>query len=88
MIWVLEARSTDSREAGVRYRAYTQSRGRADRFGRIPRIQFTDGGHGIIFTAEPHAGRRAPARDNGMSPYVDRELRRIEREDRDGKQKR
>lgn len=50
--WLLEGYGTDSRYGGdVRYRAYTTSRKKAEAFNKIPRIQFTDSGHGIEFIA-------------------------------------
>lgn len=63
MLWVLLGYSTDTRgEGGVRHREYTTSERKAERFARIPRLDFTDSGHGIVFVAEPHRGPRKPIR--------------------------
>jgi hypothetical protein len=48
-VWCLEAWDTEQREA--RTREYTTSDKLAERWERIPRIQFTDSGHGIVFQA-------------------------------------
>ena len=43
----------------LRHREYTRSRERADRFKKVPRIPFTDSGHGIVFIArEMNPGER------------------------------
>ena len=50
--WMLEAFNTDRRyRDDVRYRAYTTSSKKAVAFDRIPKIQFSDSGHGIVFAA-------------------------------------
>jgi hypothetical protein len=70
--WLLEAYGTDSRYSDdVRYRAYTTSRKKAEAFGRIPRIQFSDSGHGIVFSATelPPRTKKLPTR-SGLSDYV------------------
>lgn len=70
--WMLEAYGTDSRYGDdVRHRSYTRSRKKAEAFARIPRIQFTDSGHGIVFRAEELARgtRRLPVR-YGLSDYI------------------
>ncbi len=62
-VWVLEGYGTDSRyHDDVRHREYTTSAKKAALFSQIPRIQFTDSGHGIEFVALPHRGRRLPER--------------------------
>lgn len=58
MIWELEAYDTEMREA--RSREYTRSKKMADLWNQIPRIQFSDSGHGIVFNAHPHSGKRRP----------------------------
>lgn len=63
MLWMLEAYNTESPGLGVidvRYRSYTTSQKRADAFERIPKIQFTDSGHGIVFHAISVKSRRLP----------------------------
>lgn len=70
--WLLEAYGTDSRYgADVRYRAYTTSAKKSAKFNAIPRIQFTDSGHGIEFMATELAPRtkRLPLR-HSLSEYV------------------
>ena len=62
-VWELIGYGTDSRYgAYVRHREYTTSQKKAELFAQIPRIQFTDSGHGIEFAAIPHQGRREPTR--------------------------
>ena len=61
MIYVLEAYNTDSRyRDDVRYREYTSSKKKAELFNKIPKIQFSDSGHGIVFYAHEHKGQRKP----------------------------
>lgn len=70
--WLLVAFGTDSRYADdVRHRSYTTSRKKAEKFAAIPRIQFTDSGHGIVFHAEelPPRTRRLPVR-RGLEDYI------------------
>jgi hypothetical protein len=57
---MLEAYDTEMREA--RCREYTTIKRLAEKWQRIPRIQFTDSGHGIVFNAWPHppGGKRQP----------------------------
>ena len=72
MVWELIGYGTDSRYLDdVRHREYTSSRKRAEMFKRIPRIQFTDSGHGIVFHAVEHRGRRKPTR---RMDYVEEQL--------------
>lgn len=75
--WLLEAFNTDrSYPDDVRYRGYTTSRRKAEAFGRVPKIQFTDSGHGIVFHAVELARgtKRLPA-ISGLSDYLDEHLR-------------
>jgi hypothetical protein len=61
MVWELLAYNTDMRyRDDVRYRQYTRSKKKAERFAQIPKIQFTDSGHGIVFVAREHSGKRKP----------------------------
>ena len=60
MIYELEAYNTDRRFDDVRWREYTASRKKADLFARIPKIQFSDSGHGIVFSSRLHTGKRKP----------------------------
>lgn len=70
-VYVLEAYNTDSRYPDdVRYREYTSSKKRADLFKRIPKIQFSDSGHGICFWShEFKKGQRKELRRELLS-YV------------------
>lgn len=62
-VWELIGFNTDSRyRDDVLHREYTTSRKKADLFEQIPKIQFTDSGHGIVFHAVEHRGRRLPTR--------------------------
>lgn len=62
-VWLLEGFNTDRRYSDdVRHREYTTSQTKAELFDRIPKIQFTDSGHGIVFSATPHSGKRLPTR--------------------------
>ena len=77
MIYELEGYNTDSRYSDdIRYREYTTSKKKADEFNKIRKIQFTDSGHGIVFSATEHHGKRKPI-CNILSEYVFRELMRI-----------
>lgn len=71
--FLLEAWNTDRRYPDdVRYRAYTTSRKKAEAFGRIPKIQFTDSGHGIVFSFEelPKGTKKLPPVRYGLSDYI------------------
>jgi hypothetical protein len=85
MVWLLEGRDTGAHNYagydGVRHRQYTTSERTADLFKRIPRIQFSDSGHGIVFTARPHSGARMPVR---RMEYVAEQMARLRAEDRRG----
>jgi hypothetical protein len=74
-VWLLEGYGTDRRYDDVRYRVYTTSEKRADEFRQIPRIQFSDSGHGIVFAATklPHGTRRREVR-RGLEEYVNEQL--------------
>lgn len=58
-VWCLEMRSTAD-WSDVRYRAYTSSVKRKTRFEQIPKIRFSDSGHGIVPVVEEKCGRRLP----------------------------
>ena len=61
MIYELLAYNTDCRyQQDIRYREYTKSKKKADAFNEIPKIQFTDSGHGIVFSASEHKGAKKP----------------------------
>lgn len=83
--WLLEGFNTDRRYSDdVRYRAYTTSKRKAAAFSRIPKIQFTDSGHGIVFSATelPRRTRKLEPR-YGLDEYV-REHMRAEEERQKG----
>lgn len=77
--WELIAYGTDSRYRGdVRCREYTTSARLANLWGQIQRIQWTDSGHGIVFAAKPHRGRRLPTIPR--LDHASEELERLEAE--------
>lgn len=74
MVYELIAYNTDQRYDDVRYREYTSSEKKAKLFSQIPKIQFTDSGHGIVFSAREHKGKRKPC-VTVLSDYVRKNLR-------------
>ena len=76
-VYVLEAYNTDSRYPNdVRWREYTTSKKRAELFNKIPKIQFSDSGHGIVFSAREHQGRRKERRHE-MVDYVCEQMAKL-----------
>lgn len=71
MLYELEAYST-ANYSDIRYRAYTTSKKKADAFESIPKIQFTDSGHGIVFSA--HLVSKRKPTNNSLSEYVRKHL--------------
>lgn len=64
MTWfALEVYDTEQRD--VRCRRYTRSAKKAAAWERIPRIDFTDSGHGLVFT-----NRRTPTGPNKQRPTL------------------
>lgn len=62
-VWALIGFSTEEYgDDAVRHREYTSSVSTAKLFSQVPRVQFTDSGHGIVFSAYPHRGKRKPVR--------------------------
>ncbi len=57
--YVLEMRSTANWE-DVRYREYTCNARKAELFKSVPKIQFTDSGHGIVPHVREHRGHKEP----------------------------
>lgn len=58
MVYELVAYNTDCRyPQDIRYREYTISKKKAEIFEKIPKIQFTDSGHGIVFHAREMKSR-------------------------------
>ena len=68
-LYELVAYNTDCRYDDVRYRSYTSSKKKAEAFDKIPKIQFTDSGHGIVFCVREHSGYKKP-NINTLSDYV------------------
>jgi len=63
MVYELIGYNTDSRyRDDIRHREYTTSAKKAELFRQIPKIQSTDSGHGIVFSAHEHRGPRQPVR--------------------------
>lgn len=81
-VWVLEGYDTGAHNYagydGIRHREYTTSKRKADLFSRIPKIRFTDSGHGIVFYATPHSGKRLPTR---RMDYVREQMALLTREE-------
>lgn len=65
MIWALEVYDTEMRVA--RSRRYTSSEITAIAWERIPRIDFTDSGHGLVFQSHKHSGKRQEVNPYGYS---------------------
>ena len=76
-VYLLEAYNTNSRySSDIRYREYTTSKRRAELFDKIPKIQFSDSGHGICFSATEHKGHREPRRTE-LSNYVTEQMAKL-----------
>lgn len=75
-VWKLEGYNTDSRHNDVRYRAYTTSQKKAELFKKIPKIRFTDSGHGIVFSAFEAKGPRLPTIST-LADYVSEEMAKL-----------
>jgi len=61
VVYELVGYNTDCRHSeDIRYRSYTSSPKIAEKFNKIPKIQFTDSGHGIVFSSREHKGIRKP----------------------------
>ena len=85
MVYELVGFNTDARyQDDVRWRRYTTSEKLAEQWGKIRRIQFSDSGHGIVFSARELAP--GAKRKKVVYPYhedhADRELKRIKREEK------
>ena len=63
--YVLEMRSTQDWQ-DVRYRSFTVSKAKADRFRNVPRIQFTNSGHGIA----PHVTEHKRGTPRGPEIWI------------------
>lgn len=74
--WLLEGYSTDGRSDDVRYRDYTTSQKKADAFRRVPKIRFTDSGHGIVFSArELRPGERRLPKVRILADHVQEHMK-------------
>lgn len=70
MTYLLIGYNTDARYPNdIRWREYTRSKRVADQFAKIPKIQFTDSGHGIVFVAREHKGGKLPV-IRGVTDWV------------------
>ena len=58
----------------VRFRDYTTSTKKAEKFSKIPKIQFSDSNHGIVFSAIPCRKRTKP-KINMLRDYVNKHMR-------------
>ena len=73
--WELTAFSTEERgECAVRHRVFTVSEVKARAWRRIPRIQFTDSGHGIVFAARRVTSRAGLPEKRAQQAHVDEHL--------------
>lgn len=71
----LTAYSTESfGPSSIRYRDYTTSLVKANRFNAIPKIQFTDSGHGIVFSYRIHKGKKDKVIKE-LRDYVDKHMK-------------
>lgn len=57
----------------VRFRDYTTSGRKAEKFSKIPKIQFSDSNHGIVFSAIPCRSRTKP-KINILQDYVNKHM--------------
>lgn len=67
--WVLEAYDTERRT--VVWRDFTTSKRKADAVRAMPKIQFTDSGHGIVFSATE---RKALCKGKRPAPIYDQSI--------------
>jgi len=58
-VFCLEMRSTADWQ-DIRYREYTTSAKKADLFKSVPKVKFTDSGHGIVPVVNEHHGKKLP----------------------------
>lgn len=58
-LYMLEMRNTQRWE-DCRYRSYTTSKDRMEKFRTVPKIQFTDSGHGVVPTVSEVRSRKLP----------------------------
>lgn len=86
-LYELTGHNTDSRYAqDLCYREYTTSKARAEAFGKIPKIQFSDSGHGIVFRVKEHKGQRKK-RIYAVDAHVQKHLHVVEAPGKEPKRK-
>jgi len=74
-LYCLEMRSTQQ-WSDVRYRQYTRSLARACKFELVPKIQFTDSGHGIVPVVTEHLRMHPRQRTISiLSDYVQKHMK-------------
>lgn len=73
--WELTAYDTEMRED--RSREYTTSKRTAELWDKIPRIQFSDSGHGVVFRVREMAAGERAKRVIPRMMHAHRELRRL-----------
>jgi glucan phosphorylase len=80
-MYELIAYNTDCRyQKDIRYRKYTGNKKLAENFSKIPKIQFSDSGHGIVFVVREHSGKREPLISE-LADYVYKQLNIIEKKE-------
>lgn len=65
-IYMMEMRNTE-RWDDCRYREYTTSAAKAEKFLKVPKIQFVDSGHGMVPTVSEVRSRKLPRIDGHYS---------------------
>jgi len=79
MVYELVGYNTDSRYDDIRYREYTNNKKKAELFNKIPKMQFTDSGHGIVFEAcELELRTRRKPTIKTMSSYVIEQMNNLQ----------
>lgn len=76
-VYCLEIRNTD-RWDDCRYREYTTSSLKAERFRGVPKIKFTDSAHGLVPTVHEHNGGKRKPNITTLHDYVRTEMRKLE----------
>lgn len=85
-MYLLIAYNTDARYPNdIRWREYTGSKRRADQFAKIPKLCFTDSGHGIVFMSSKHRGAKLKE-IREVTDYVAKKLRRVQAIEKQEKQ--
>lgn len=74
--YCLELRSTAD-WGDVRYRDYTTSKSKAERFRSVAKVQFTDSGHGLVPYVSSDGAPRGP-KVGILADYVREQMRALE----------